>query len=335
MSGSVGSGAQAAAEPSGRPGSVRRGLHVPAAVMQVLLRDPQHVPERLTAYTVDQQAAAVRTWARRAREAAPDVPVAALADQQWRRTVSTARIDGAIAGTPFFIALVPAYIGFLQQEARLHLRVGALYDHDPADPEVAADFLVLRGVYPDRASALAGLATVRAQPLPGKRTRMSLRAWYEAVLRVLVLGGFISPPEKGQRVRPPFRQRVMTVVRFVLAALLWALTWIVPVTFMIVMSWACENDARRFGERVLERYAEREDDPAAIAARADVRAGGHRAVSAARGALVFLSVALPLALIASTQLRHHGPLGLDLSQTGAALAALALVIGVTATAIRS
>jgi hypothetical protein len=127
----------------------------------------------------------------------------------------------------------------------------------------------------------------------------------------------------------------MTVVRFVLAALLWALTWIVPVTFMIVMSWACENDARRFGERVLERYAEREDDPAAIAARADVRAGGHRAVSAARGALVFLSVALPLALIASTQLRHHGPLGLDLSQTGAALAALALVIGVTATAIRS
>jgi hypothetical protein len=32
----------------------------------------------------------------------------ALADGQRRRTIDTARIDGAIAATPFFIALVPA-----------------------------------------------------------------------------------------------------------------------------------------------------------------------------------------------------------------------------------
>ena len=60
---------------------------------------------------------------------------------------STARIDGAVAGTPFFIALVPAYIAFLRQEVRFHLRVAALYGKDPADPQVAADFLVLRGVH--------------------------------------------------------------------------------------------------------------------------------------------------------------------------------------------
>ena len=40
------------------------------------------------------------------------------------------------------------YIGFLLQEVRFHLRVAALYRHDPADPRIAADFLVLRGVHP-------------------------------------------------------------------------------------------------------------------------------------------------------------------------------------------
>jgi hypothetical protein len=85
-----------------------------------------------------------------------------LADGQRRRTISTARIDGAVAGTPFFIALVPAYIAFLRQEVRFHLRVAALYGHDPADPSVAADFLVPRGVHEDAEQALAELEVVRA-----------------------------------------------------------------------------------------------------------------------------------------------------------------------------
>lgn len=53
-----------------------------------------------------------------------------------------------------------------------------------------------------------------------------------------------------------------------------------------------------------------------------------------RGALVVVSVALPLALIASTVLAGSGPLGVHLPQAAGALAALALVIGVSVAAIR-
>jgi hypothetical protein len=46
--------------------------------------------------------------------------------------------------------------------------VAALCGHDPADPRVAADFLVLRGVHKDPEQALADLEVVRATPLPSR-----------------------------------------------------------------------------------------------------------------------------------------------------------------------
>ena len=94
-------------EPSKPWARARNSLRVPRAVVRLARRDPHHIPERLTIYSVDRQADRAREWAQRAREAAPESSPAVLADAQRRRTISTARIDGAVAGTPFFIALVP------------------------------------------------------------------------------------------------------------------------------------------------------------------------------------------------------------------------------------
>ena len=321
-------------EPSGHWWThARNSLRVPGVLLRLALYDPRHIPERLTIYSVDKQADTARSWAQRMHEAEPETPVAVLADAQRRRTVSTARIDGAVAGTPFFIALVPAYIAFLRQELRFHLRVAALYGHDPADPDVAADFLVLRGVHKDSEHALAELDVVRANPLPEHRERTPLKSWYQAVVTVLILAGFMQAPEENGAKQVTFAQKVLGALRFIVAALIWVLTWVVPVTFMIVMSWACESDARRFGQRVLTRYGDEDSTIAVAMARADRKAGGNRAVSFARGALVVLSVALPLALVASVVL-GHGPLGLDLPRAAGALAALALVIGVSIVAVR-
>jgi hypothetical protein len=309
----------------------RNSLRVPGVLVRLALSDPRHVPERLTIYSVDKQADDARRWAQRARANEPETPMAVLADSQRRRTVSTARIDGAVAGTPFFIALVPAYIAFLRQEVRFHLRVAALYGHDPADPAVAADFLVLRGVHKDVEQALAELEVVRANPLPPHRERTPLKSWYRAVVAILVLAGFMQAAK--EKTQTTFGQKVLGAVRFVVAAAIWILTWVIPVTFMVVMSWACESDARRFGQRVLTRYGDEDSTIAVAMARADRKAGGNRAVSVARGTLVVLSVALPLALVASAVL-GHGPLGLDLPRAAGALAALALVIGVSIAAVR-
>ena len=323
------------AEPSGHWWSrARNSLRAPGALLRLALYDPAHIPERLTIYSVDKQADSARDWAQKAREAEPETPVAVLADTQRRRTVSTARIDGAVAGTPFFIALVPAYIAFLRQEVRFHLRVAALYGEDPSDPRIAADFLVLRRVHKDTERALAELDLVRANPVLSHRERTPLKSWYEAVVSILILAGFMQAPEEDGSKSLSRGQQVLRAVRFVVAATIWVLTWVVPITFMIVMSWACESDARRFGERVMTHYGDEGVDIAVAMARADRKAGGNRAVSIARGALVVLSVALPLALIASTVVAHSGPFGVDLPKAAGALAALALVIGVSAAAIR-
>jgi hypothetical protein len=312
----------------------RQSLRVPGALVRLLVRDPKHIPERLTIYAVDRRSAGARDWAQRVRDAEPDASRPTLVEVQRRRTISTARIDGAIAGTPFFIALVPAYIAFLQQEVRFHLRVAALYGHDPTDPDVAADFLVLRGVHHSREQALAELAVVRATPVPPKGNRTPLRSWYAAVVSILVLAGFLSAPDEDDQ-RPLTRwEKVVRAIRFIVAALIWALTWVVPITFMIVMSWACESDARRFGQRVATHYADNGEDAAVAMASADRSAGGNRAVSIARGALVVVSVAIPLALIASTLVGGSGPLGVNVPEELAALVALALVIGVSIAAVR-
>lgn len=321
-------------DPHGRWARTRAGLHLPGTLMRLVRRDPHHVPERLTIYAVEHQADEARAWAERARERTGDGSLRAVAENQRRRTITTGRIDGAISGTPFFVALVPAYVAFLRQEVRFHLRMAALYGHDPADPHVAADFLVLRGVHKDVDQARTELETVRATPLPPAGVRTPVRSWYQAIVRVLVLAGFLGPPEEDGGKEPTLWTRVVDVVKLVVAGLIWALTWIVPVTFMIMMSWACESDARRFSQRVLTHYQEGQADLDAAIASADRKAGGNRAVTAGRAALVVLSVAIPLALVASTLLKHNGPLGVNVPESFAALIALAVVIGVSAVALR-
>jgi hypothetical protein len=217
---------QESVEPSGLWARARQSLRVPGVLVRLAKRDPHHIPERLTIYTVDRNADEARVWARRARDAAPDSSPAVLADDQRRRTISTARIDGAVAGTPFFIALVPAYIAFLRQEVRFHLRVAALYGHDPADPRVAADFLLLRGVHNDPEQALAELEVIRATPLPPPGERTPLKSWYEAIVRVLIIAGFLSAPEDEEAKQLTLWAKVMRAVRFVVAGLIWALTWV-------------------------------------------------------------------------------------------------------------
>ena len=319
---------------SGPWARARRGLRVPGALMRLVVRDPQHIPERLAIYAVDRRAAGARKWAQRVQDAEPRESRSELLEIQRRRTVSAARIDGAIAGTPFFIALVPAYIAFLQQEVRFHLRVAALYGHDLTDPRVAADFLVLRGVHQNREHALAELDVVRATPVPPKGGRTPLRSWYAAAVSILILAGFLSAPDEDEQQQMTRWEKVVRAIRFIVAALIWALTWVVPITFMILMACGCENDARRFGHRVATHYADKAEDAAVAMAGADRSAGGNRAVSFARGALVVASVAIPLALIASTIVGGTGPLGVNVPEEIAALVALALVIGVSVAAVR-
>ena len=91
------------------------------------------MPERLTLYTAGRLGDPSREWAKSVRSSRPDTPVVQIAEELRTQSAHVARIDGAISGTPFFIALVPGYLTYLQQEMRMTLRTAALYGRDPQE----------------------------------------------------------------------------------------------------------------------------------------------------------------------------------------------------------
>src|ERR1700716_1057352 len=159
----------------------------------IVYRDPEHVAERLTLFAADRYGDTSREWAQSARSARPDTPRAVIADELRTHSAQVARIDGAVSGTPFFIALVPGYLTYLLQETRMTLRTAALYDRDPGSLQTAAEGLALRGIHPSVESAQAALTTVRDNKIPDvPAQRRSLRTWVHSVYLLLVFGGFMS-----------------------------------------------------------------------------------------------------------------------------------------------
>lgn len=295
-------------------------------LVRIVYRDPEHVSERLTLYVTDRRGDESREWAQSARAARPDTPVAVIAEELRTQSAQTARIDGAISGTPFFIALVPGYLLYLQQEMRMTLRTAALYGRDPRSLQTAAETLALRGVHPNVETAEAVLTTVMGKKMPDRPTaRRSLRTWVHRVYLLLVFGGFMSassaePPKQG------WLERVRAVFSLLLGVGIWVTTWVLPATFMILMAWGCETHARQLGRRALVFYdGEEETVDAAIAASDQRRDQGHEKRAIVRSGVLFLSVAIPIAFIAYAD---HAKKTTGVNWVGApgALVALSLVI---------
>jgi hypothetical protein len=256
-----------------------------------------------------------------------------IAEDLRKETARVARVDGAVAGTPFLIALVPGYLSYLWQEGVMERRIAALYGHDPRDLETGARVLALRGVHPTVDTARKALLEVRDASLPEKPTaRRPLRVWVRSLYLLLVFGGFIGArTDEGEKYA---HWRLRAVLGFLIGLAIWVTTWVLPVSFMIAMAWGCESHARKLGTRTLSFYGgESASTEAAIAAadRHDDRGRTRREV--VRGLLIVLSVAVPIGFVAyadhvrqSTGINWLGALG--------ALVAASLVIATTVIARR-
>ena len=293
----------------------------------IVRRDPEHLPERLALFAVHRLSEPSRLWARDALAdgADPGVVATTLRHQSGR----VARIDGAISGTPFFLALVPGYLGYLWREAMMVLRTAALYGHDPGALRTGAEMLTLRGIHPSVDAAQAAIEHVDASPLPDKpEHRRRVRYWVRSVRMVLVFGGFLSPPSSRDMDRP--HAKLLAAAGLIVGAAAWVFTWVFPVTFMILMAWSCERDARKMGWKALAFYGgEAATTEAAIAAARLRRDAGHTWRQFVHAGAITLSVALPIAFIAiAVHYRNvRGPFN-EFSIAGALLA-LSLVITVT------
>ena len=170
--------------PAGSERRIGRTLSAGWRLAKIAYRDPEHVAERIALHSTQSLGEPSLEWAQRVREEREGVPRAVIAEQLRTDSAKIAAIDGAIAGTPFLIALVPGYLVYLRQEARMLLRIAALYDRDPRALETAAEMLALRGVDPTVDAARTALLAVQDAPLPEKPTaRRPWRTWVRCRLR--------------------------------------------------------------------------------------------------------------------------------------------------------
>ena len=256
-------------------------------LMRIAYRDPEHVGERLTLFASNHLADASLEWANRVRKERPETPPEVIAEEVRLQTAQVSRIDGAVSGTPFLIALVP------------ERRMAALYGHNPRELETSAQILVLRGVHPTIEAARAALVKVRNTELPEKPTkRRPLRVWVRSVWTLLIFGGFVTASSDDQRDKYA-HWRLKATLGFIGATLIWVITWVLPVSFMIAMAWACESHARSLGRRTMRFYSgESTDIDAAIAAADEGNDEGRTKRDLMRAGLLALSVAIPVAFIA-------------------------------------
>ena len=238
-------------------------------------------------------------WAASAQAGRPDANTTELAEEMRTSAAHFARTNGALAGTPFLIALVPAYVSVMWEQARMVMRVAALNGRDPREPRFAAEVLSLRGLYetPDAAAeALSRLdSEKRVVSTTGARAR--LEAWVRLVYRILIFAGFVSAPEAGaDEAKPP---RILRAFSFLFGLAIYLFTWVVPVTFMIAMSWGCENDTRTLGDRAMLYYgnAQTRETRGLRPGRLRISEPGTRRRTLLRILLLVISLGIPLGLI--------------------------------------
>lgn len=305
---------------------VRRMFAGSREALRIVYRDPEHVSERLTLYAIARLAEPSVQWAQSVRTDHADTPLAEIVEELRTQTAQVARIDGAISGTPFLIALVPGYLTYLYQEMRMTLRTAALYGRDPRQLQTAGEMLALRGVHPDVEHAEAALRAVQATTMPDRPTRRrSLRTWVDSGYRLLVFGGFLS----AATAEPPKRRaldRLRAAFSFLLGAGIWAMTWVLPFTFMVMMAWGCETHSRELGRRTLIFYGgEAASVSAALAVAERRRDQGHDKRALLRAIALFLSVAIPLGFIAYVN-HLRNTIGVNWLVAVGALVAVSLVV---------
>ena len=297
----------------------------------IAYRDPVHVAERLTLFGANNLAEPSQQWAERVQAEQPDLSKAQIAEKLRTKSAHIARVDGAISGTPFLIALAPAYMAYLWQEGRMVLRTAALYGRDPSTLTASAETLVLRGVHPNVEAASEALTKVREMPMPDKpEQRRPLKVWVSAIYALLIFGGFLSAPG-GEKARGA-RARLKATIGITFGLAIWVSTWVFPVTFMIMMAWGCESHARELGNRAVAFYGgEVGTAEAAIELAEDVHDKGHDRRDIVRATFLGLSIAIPLGIVAAVihfMQDSSSPILLAIG----ALVAVSLVVAVTISA---
>jgi hypothetical protein len=149
---------------------------------------------------------------------------------------------------------------------------------------------------------------------------------------VLVFGGFLSP--RADRATPRKHGKLLAAGGLMVGAVVWIVTWVFPLTFMLLMAWGCESNARDLGRRALSFYGGGEETArAAIAAAHSGYHAGREKRRVLRTIALVLSIALPVAFVAYAD-HIRNKTGVTALAAAGALVALSVVLATTVVARR-
>ncbi|MEU2395967.1 hypothetical protein [Streptomyces sp. NPDC007369] len=263
-------------------------------LMRSLLRsasaDPQHLPEFLAAFAVRHMGPAAARSVARVRAAHPGAAPAELRTRILTRGRRRTVAEGAFVGGPFLVLIPFAFCVAILSQAQTCLELAALDGRDPADPERAAELLVLQGVYEDAGRARAALADIRLPeegpapetvPPPGRMTAVQ-----RLVMRMARLLGLITPGEEAPGRLPRW---LVQTGRYVLLAAVVLVGMVAPLVWLPYMASSYNRSTDRLLARATAFYFG--EPPAARPRRRTARIEPEMVVSALR-ALLSLLVAL-------------------------------------------
>lgn len=129
--------------------------NLPEGLWSRLRADPKHAPHYLALAAVTQWGEQARGYAVQVRREHPEATSQQLALMVKSRHALLARMEGAAAGVPGSFApgpgtaaaIVPDLAALAWLQSRMVVHIAAVYGHDTADREMAAELLVLQGFY--------------------------------------------------------------------------------------------------------------------------------------------------------------------------------------------
>lgn len=131
--------AAGASAPSADDGGTRPDRGLARTLLRIVLRDPGHLPENLADFSLRMLSPGVPAYVSKLRQLNPDADVFELQRMVAQQGARKASREGGFVGGPM-IAFVPvAFVAALLAQIKMMLRMAALSERDPQEPQRAAE----------------------------------------------------------------------------------------------------------------------------------------------------------------------------------------------------
>lgn len=218
------------------------------ALLRILYADPQHTAEHLALWSVRRFAgratSAVERIRRSHRDAEPEVLQHSVVQHQTRISMT----EGAVVGGPFIVLIPVAFCAALLAQAQMVLELAVLAGHAPGEEMRAAELLVLQRVYPSDEEAQAALRRVRRDLDGPHDAKLPRGTRWLTLKRMALLLGLLGSEEK----RPSL---IRTVVQWIFLALLFLVSFVLPLIWAPYMAAAMRRSSLEIGDRGIRFYA--------------------------------------------------------------------------------